>query len=330
MLQLHNNTPFVAEKIWFPNEDAIDTLYIMVKATFNINSKLTLTDQQRPISAVDQYWTEPGKSSIKYASDHHIGKSCSDIIMLGHAFAPMKQETRQLDVSLSVGKVNKTVRVFGDRQWQDGHITNPLAFKTMAMVYEKAFGGQYVRDGQIIDAEKRNPVGRGFSGNRSSIEMNGVPLPNLEDPKDLITHHKQQPMPACFGVSAPHWLPRSSFAGTYDAAWETQRAPYLPEDFDKRYFNTAHPDLIYPVYLEGGEPVEITNMHSKGNIKFSVPNVNVYADVIIANKSVKPFFNMETLIINPNQLLFSMVWRASVLCDKSVLKISDVKVSLQK
>lgn len=330
MLQLHNNTPFAAEKTWYPNEDAIDTLYIMVKSTFNINEKLTLADVQLPLSAADEYWTEPGKSSIKHTSDYHIGKPASDIIMLGHAFAPMDVETRQLDVALRVGQVNKTVRVFGDRQWQQGSITKPQAFKTMAMVYEKAYGGQYIRDGRVIDADKRNPVGRGFSGERALQDMDGVPLPNLEDPNDLITHYEQSPTPACFGTSAPHWQPRSNYAGTYNETWQTQRAPYLPEDFDKRFFNTAHPDLIYPGFLEGGERVEITNMHPNGNILFKVPRINIYSDVEIAGVISQPSFKIETLIIQPNQLLFSLVWRASVQCDKSALKIDNVKISLQR
>jgi len=330
MLQLENKTPFAADMAMFPNEQAVDTLYVLVKATFNINKKLTLSDEQFPPTVADEYWTEPGKSSIKYASDYHTGKPTSDVVMVGHAFAPMENETRQLDVSLRVGEVGKTVRVFGDRHWSNGQITQAAPFKTMAMVYEKAFGGMKVEEGKISEIDQRNPVGRGFSGGRSIEEMDGVPLPNLEDPNELITDHDQNPIPACFGISAPQWLPRSTLAGKYDKQWEMQRAPYLPEDFDKRFFNSAHPDLIYPSFLTGGELVEITNMHPNGNIKFTIPKVNVISDVSISEKSVKLNFNIETLIIEPNQLKFSMVWRASVACDKNYLKISKIKIKLQK
>ena len=126
MLQLHNTTPFAASMALFPNEDAIDTLYLIVKATFDISRDLTLSDEQaKPIDA-DVYWTEAGKSSVKYASDMHIGKPSTDIIMLGHACAPNKQEVTQLDVALSVGAVSKTVRVYGDRQWKDGRRARKL------------------------------------------------------------------------------------------------------------------------------------------------------------------------------------------------------------
>jgi hypothetical protein len=328
MLQLENSTPFAANMALFPNEAAIDTLYILVRATFNIGKQWTLADEQLPPVEADEYWTEPAKSSIKYPSDYHVGKPSSDIIMLGHACAPNNQEVAQLDVSLTVGQVHKTIRVFGDRKWQDGRMTAPQPFKTMAMVYEKAYGGVHIVDGQVVAVEARNPVGRGFAGQRKAEEMNGVPLPNLEDPNNLITDPMQQPEPACFGVVAPHWMPRSQYAGTYDEAWQTQRAPYLPKDFDKKFFSMAHPELVYPTYLQGGEPIEITNMHPRGTISFNLPKVKLKTDVTIVGSSVQPNFNLETLVIEPNQLKLGMLWRAAVQCDKKALKISDVKISL--
>ena len=330
MLQLHNSTPFKAGMALFPNEDAIDTLYVMVKATFNMGAQLTVADEQVPLHEADVYWTEPGKSSVKYAGDYHIGKPATDIIMLGHACAPGQQETTRLDVSLAIGQVNKTVTVFGDRQWKEGRITSPTSFKTMPMVYEKAYGGIHVVNGEIAEADARNPVGRGFAGARKGEEMNGVPLPNLEDPAQLIGTPSDTPTPACFGASAPYWQPRAAYAGTYDEQWQTGRAPYLPEDFDKRFCNAAHPDLVYPGYLQGGEPVQISSMHPNGILKFDVPRVGLLSRVTLAGNEVTPEFNLETLVLEPNQLRMSLVWRAALLCDKRALKISDVRIAMHK
>lgn len=328
MLQLHNNTPFAASMALFPNEEAIDTLYIIVKASFDIRANLVLTEEQTPPVATDVYWTEPGKSSIKHTSDYHIGKPATDIIMLGHACVPNKMETTQLDVHLSVGQVSKTVRVFGDRQWRDGRITAPLTFSTMPLVYEKAYGGIQIIDGQLADTEYRNPVGRGFAGQRRPEQMDGVPLPNLEDPAQLISSPDDKPAPACFAACAPNWQPRVSYAGTYDEEWQTTRAPYLPQDFDRRFLNMAHPDLIYPGYLQGGEPVCITHMHPGGELKFDVPRVQLLTRVKIEEREYTPVFNLESLILEPNQLRMSLVWRAGVQCDKQALKISDIHIAL--
>jgi len=330
MWQLQNSTRFAASKALLPNEAGVDTLYVMVKASFNIGKGLTLADEQPPPVAADVYWTEPGKSSIKYASDMHTGKPATDIVMLGHACVPEKKEATQLDVSLTVGQVNKTVRVFGDRQWQDGKITKPAPFRTMAMVYEKAYGGVHFANGELADAEVRNPVGRGLAGTRKAEAMNGVPLPNLEDPKQLIRDTSDRPPPACFGFCAPNWQPRVAFAGTYDETWQKTRAPYLPVDFNSRFLNMAHPDLIFPGYLQGGEPVTITHMHPAGALKFDVPQVGLITRVKIAGRVEIPEFFLETLIFEPNQLKFSMVWRAAVPCDKQALKISEVTVGMSR
>ena len=330
MLQLQNTTRFAASMALFPNETATDTLYVIVKASFNVGKDVTLADEQTPPMAADVYWTEAGKSSIKYASDMHIGKPSTDIIMLGHACAPDQKEATQLDASLSVGQVTKTVRVFGDRLWQDGRMTSPTAFNTMPLVYEKAYGGFHITHGQLTGAETRNPVGRGFAGSRTIQEMNGVPLPNLEDPKQLIKEHTDQPTPAGFGFCAPNWHPRVAYAGTYDDAWQKTRAPYLPVDFDKRFFNMAHPDLVYPGYLEGGELVSITHMQPDGVLKFDIPRVNLITRIRVAQRVEQPDFYLETLILEPNQRKLSMVWRAAMACDKQALKISEVMIGLSR
>lgn len=327
MLQLNNKTPFAAAMALFPNEECIDTLYVMVQSSFNIGRQWTLlANQPAPIEA-DVHWGEPETTSLKTASDYHVGKTRTDIIMTGLACALNRQKVSSLDVSLAVGKVAKTVRVFGDRQWLGGRMTEPALFETMPMVYEKAFGGMHLVDGEVDSCEDRNPVGCGFAGNRSAIEMDGVPLPNLEDPRDLISSHEETPKPACFAYCSPGWQPRANYAGTYGEDWQTRRAPYLPEDFDKRFFNMAHSDLIYPGYLQGGEPVSISGMHPNGDLQFELPTIDLTALFKVNGKLDQVNFNLETLKIEPNLLQLSMLWRAAYPCDKKALQIEEVIVS---
>ncbi|VAW71532.1 hypothetical protein MNBD_GAMMA10-703 [hydrothermal vent metagenome] len=330
MLQLKNGTPFASSIALFPDEQGTDSLYLMVKASFNIGSSWTLADKQLAPIAADEYWGEPDKSSLKSASDFHTGKPATDIIMLGSAHAPDNEPVRQLDVSLQVGQVNKTVRVFGDRQWMNGRITAPEPFQTMPMVYERAYGGVYAVDGQIISQEDRNPVGNGFAGQRTQDEMNGMALPNLEDPASLIRQYTDQPAPSCFALSSPGWLPRRSHAGTYDIEWEQQRAPYLPVDYNSRFLNMAHSDLIYPGYISGGEQVMIRHMHPAGDLQFTLPRINLASTVLFGEQELSTAFNLETLIIEPEQMKLSMLWRSSVSCDKKILKIRQIEVALSR
>ena len=55
MLQLKNNTPLEAKILLMPNPDGIDSLYTIIKATFNLDQQLTLAEQQIPIVDEDQY-----------------------------------------------------------------------------------------------------------------------------------------------------------------------------------------------------------------------------------------------------------------------------------
>lgn len=330
MLQLKNNTPFAAGFALFPNEDAIDTLYVIVRATFNIGSKWTLVDKQTPPVEKDIYWDEPGNSSIKISSDYHIDKLSTDIIVNGHAHAPAGKQATQLDVSVKVGNLDKTVRVFGDREWNNGKITSPEPFTHIPLLYENAFGGIYEKDNQITSSHRQNPVGKGFSGGRKSDQMDGVSLPNIENPACLINQPQDNPDTAAFAPISPAWQPRSSFAGTYDDVWKTTRAPYLPRDFNKRFLNIAHPDLIYPAFLQGGEPVQISNMHPDGNLQFNLPLINLDTTVDIHKRKEKLKFNMETLVIEPDAMQLAMVWKAALNCDKEVLKIKNITVNLSR
>ncbi len=331
MLQLKNNTPFAANLALFPNEDGIDSLYILASATFNIGKKWTLADEQIPPRAEDEYWgDDPQTSSLKYASDSHTGKPTSDIIMLGHAWAPEGKKMTQQDVTLRVGHVNKTVRVFGDRQWQGGSITAPQPFESMPLIYERAFGGVHKHEEDILSAELRNLVGCGYLGKQKSKILDGTLVPNLEDPKQLLQAAGDVVPPAGFGAISPNWQPRVSYVGTYDETWQTRRAPYLPEDFDSRFFNLAHPDLIYPGYLQGGEPVQISGAHPMGNIQFNLPVIGLAAKVYIADRVETPVFNLETLLIEVDDLNISFSWKAAMTCDKSALKIKEIVLNLSQ
>lgn len=330
MLQLKNATPFSAAFTLFPNEQGIDTLFTMVKATFNIGPRWTLYDQQLPLQETDIFWGDPQTSSLRYISDYHIGKSSTDIIVTGSACARDQQAVRQLDVSVQVGAVSKSLRIFGDRHWRMGQITQPEPFTLMPLVYERAFGGVDLFEEQIRAAEARNPVGRGYVGHKSRSETEGMALPNIECPAQLIRDVDDTPPPACFAPIAAHWQPRASLTGTYDEVWRQTRAPYLPEDYQPRFMNAAHPDLIYPDYLQGGEAINIRGMHPSGEISFQLPQIKLHNRVTVGGTNYSSAFKLETLLLEPNQLRLSMVWRAALPCDKKMLNIQQIFISLSR
>ena len=329
MLQLDDQTPFVSALSLFPNPEGVDTLYLTTKATFSIGSRLEVAEGQLPLTLVDEYWGEPGQSSLKYASDLHLSKPSTDIVLVGSAHAPNGRPVTKLGVELSVGPVEKAIQVVGDRAWTGSLLgpstSRPAPFERMPLVWERAFGGVHRSKSKERKAEEvaLNPLGRGFRVRRRRSELKGDFAPNLYDPKD-------PKRPACFGFVAPDWEPRRSYAGTYDATWAKARAPYLPDDFDARYFNTAAADLICPAYLKGGEPVSMTNLSPRAQWNFELPTVEFHAVANLSGRSEGLTPCLETVLLEPDEERMSLVWRAALTCDKESLAIEEVSVALSE
>ncbi|MCP4349976.1 MAG: DUF2169 domain-containing protein [Desulfobacterales bacterium] len=316
-----------------PNEKGVDSAIVVIKTTFNIlHDKISVSKNQLPIVKADEYWSNPANSSLKYASEMTLPKPATDIVMIGHAHSPNGKPIYAGYVSLKVGKYTKTLSVFGDRYWKRSFsvysITDPEPFVKLPLTYEKAFGGvdTHLFDKSKIEYEHRNPVGCGFKVKKGEKEIEGLKLPNIENPGNLINNWKDRPVPTSFGYIAPSWEPRSRFVGTYDEAWQKNRAPYLPEDFDPRFFNCAHPDLITDGYLQGGEDVVIKNASPKGIIKFNLPKIGFEIAFYIDGKEKVGYPNLDTLILEPDDDRFSMIWRVIEECDKKALKIQIIDI----
>jgi hypothetical protein len=230
-------------------------------------------------------------------------------------------------VSLSVGSRSKVVMVHGDRTWAaSGGFTTPTPFTEMPLVWERAFGGsQTLASGKIV-ADERNPVGVGFRGDSSALEMLGTPLPNIEDPRHPLSSPGDRAVPAGFGFIARSWRPRRDYAGTYDEAWRRSRAPYLPDDLDPRFFCAATPDLIFNSPLHGGEPIEIVGAHAAGPLRFSLPAWDLLASARIAGRVESRPFQLETVLLEPDQERVGLTYRAAFGCDKAALRVECVVV----
>jgi hypothetical protein len=231
-------------------------------------------------------------------------------------------------VSVSVAERQTVLRVVGDRVWRrDGTATAPEPFTEMPLVWERAYGGRHA-SGEREFAEQRNPVGCGFLGERDPSELEGSPAPNLLDPQAPLERLGDEAVPACFAPSAGAWLPRREFAGTYDAAWQRGRAPYLPDDFDPRFLQCATGELCFERFLQGTEAVRIGGMTLEGPIEFTVPTVRPQIEVVVAGSPATPRAELETLWIEPDENRASMTWRALVPVDRKVLRVEKVSISL--
>jgi len=354
---LKNNTPFAAELALLADEEGRDVLLVLAKATYTIiiesmthgatvpmkeHAYLHLGKHQLPINPAGDYYGEPGKTSMKHAPEYNFAKLGTDIALIGHAHAPNGTPVTQLDVALMVGPVSKTVRVFGDRLWQcqrttrytpwrktSWRMTPPQAFTSLPLIYERAFGGADTTPEHDQDKadEPRNPVGTGLIASHS--HLTDVPLPNLEDPQQLIQRVEDRPTPAGFGFISPDWEPRRANAGTCDNAWQTTRMPLLPTDFDRRYLNAAHPDLQVKGYLRGDESVDIANASPQGRLAFSLPGCKPYITVAMANESPTVLESqLDSLIINTDDNTVQLLWCGRMDIDQRIYDLEKVQLML--
>ncbi len=334
MLEISNKTPFETAIVPGLDKDGYDYAAVVIKATFDIqnnNDSLSISENQIPIVFSAEYYGDPENSSIKYESDTALSKKRTDVVLIGHAYS-RRGKKEAVDVKLRVGALDKTVRAIGNRRWFKAlgfwHTSDPVPFGKMPLLYENAFGGIDTAHSKPAKqgCEKRNPVGTGFCISGKKDHLNGLHLPNIEDPRRLIKKWKDRPPPAGLGFIAPNWEPRVHYAGTYDEIWQKERLPLLPKDFNELFFNSAHPDLISKQYLRGREPVNITNASKDNDLSFYLPEKHFDVSVLIKGEKKEFSPNLDTVIIEPDEQRVMLAWRATIPCFRQFSHINMVGI----
>lgn len=316
-LEIDNRTQALFEPLFLFDENGGGILSTFCKLTMRIiDSALVTAESQIPPFPAGEFVDDTVVSSYRYEPEVAPLKLATDVILVGHAHA--KDRSGAVDAGLKVGPVQKVVRVFGDRYWikTGGSIraTRPQPFDRVPLIYERAFGGwdKASKDERDWSCDPRNPVGRGFGDPLRYVEEGRVPMPNIEDPQHLIRQYGDTPAPQGFGFVSPHWQPRAQYGGTYDEAWENQRKPLLPLDFDRRFFNAASPGMIAPGYLKGDEEVVAVNLSTTSQLRFNLPGIPPPLCTIDMRYGKKADLrtNLDTVIINTDEMLVILIWRA--------------------
>lgn len=333
MLQIVNHTPFAAALSVFPDLAGVETVHVTVKATFALDGYNPFplpASRQMPLLAGDIYRGDPTQTSLRAAGELAPPRPATDVLLHGRAVAP-GPNTREADVELRVGPVRRRVRVIGDRHWERAGVSwrpsAPAPWQRMPLIWELAFGGIAMpeREGAPPEVEARNPVGRGYVA-RGASPVAGAPLPNLEDPVALIQDPESRPAPVGFGPIAPVWLPRRAYAGTYDEAWTKERAPYLPLDFDPRFFQLAPQGLVAPAFLRGGESIELTGFSLGAPLSFTLPSCGLDTEFHFDGQPANRPANLEMVLFEPDAGRLQMLWRASLAVDKRLTRMAKVDV----
>lgn len=319
-MELLNATKMIAGYTMGLKPDGRELLVVVVKGTFAIprpGEEAQLAPEQVGLVMADEFTGEPGFSATRYECDFAPAKPRCDVLLNCSAYAPEGKPVSKVQVGMRVGELTKTFRVVGNRFWRKGILgisaTNPEPFVKMLISYDNAFGGMdnSHKDKKQHAALVQNPVGRGFHVNHAKEAIHGKPLPNTEELDHPIKNPKGKYRPMSFGPIGRGWKPRLTFAGTYDQNWIDNVFPFLPEDFQDQYYQSA-PTHQQVEQLKGGEEVVLLNLTPQGRTEFKLPTIDLPVEFTNARyERNQQQATLDTLLIEPDLAQFTLSWRVS-------------------
>jgi hypothetical protein len=312
-----------------------ELLVVVIKGTFVLprnGEPVRLADEQLPLIMADTFTGEPGFSAPIHEIDFAPRKPMCDVLLTGHARAPEGYQVNRQRVGLRVGPMEKSFDVVGDRVWQAGlagiSASAPLPFTEMAVSYDLAFGGadRHSEDESEHDAYLPNPVGRGWHKHLKNAWVDGTPLPNSEEIGKGVGFPTDKARPMALGPLGRGWPQRARFAGTYDQQWLDDVFPFLPEDFDVRYYQAAPEDQQVPL-PKGPMEVQLSGFTADGPRQFMLPHFEAPVHVFPKRGDREDLTaTLDTIVFEPDLDRFTMSWRVARPLKKNMHEIAQVLV----
>ncbi len=336
-MQIINSTRMPADVTVHTEIDGREALVVVVKGTFRISADvktLRLHEEQQPLVMADVFYGEPGISAPKYEVDFAPRKQACDVLLNASAWAPNGRPAQRVQVGAAIGAWSKTFDVVGDRTWEGGVALHPgptQPFLSMPITYDRAFGGTDSTSDNAAEhaAFMANPVGAGFHKQLRREWVVGTKLPNTEETGRTVERPDAPYRPMSFGPIGRHWDPRRSYAGTYDQQWLDEVFPFLPADFDDRYFQAAPHDQQLPRPL-GEQPVTLLNLTPDGRREFVIPAIDAPIVVFPKHGGREDLTgSLDTVVIEPDADRVALTWRVIRPLKRSVFEIAQVHVGRQ-
>jgi hypothetical protein len=233
-----------------------------------------------------------------------------------------------------------SVQVTGRRAWrhrseQGWTLTDPEPAAEVPIRYELAYGGAYPDTTSSGDGEapqwivhRPNPSGTGFVDERALDPDIEVRAPQWQHPAHPVTAVNHDVPLAGFGPVARPWRSRLQYAGTYDEAWERRAREDIARgvpadyaaDFDPRFFQCAHPDLIAPEYLMGDEEIVLAGMVSGAEpLVLQLPCKRIEARTLDGKGAVEQArMALDTVHIDLDLAAVHLCWRITLDQEKDV------------
>lgn len=335
-MELINATDMNAAHTIGLDPDGRERVVVVIKGTFSIPQKgcePVLLDTQEPIVMADVHTGEPGKSAVLYESEFAPFKPYCDVLLNGSAYSPGVEPDEYVQVALQVGSWNKQFYVFGERHWKRwGPFiwpSSPMPFKKTPISYDFAYGGSdpHPHNKDICKAHEMNPVGVGYLPYSKGSLLEDKCIANTSFNSYSSAGRKNgHRKPFAFGSLVRNSAERVKWAGTYDDQWLEDVFPFLPHDFDPRYYQSAPEDqqIDYP---EGGETVVLINLTPDCTREFVLPAITVPVEFCpLDNEPEKMTAFLDTILFEPDAERFMLVWRASYPIKRDIFEMGQIVV----
>jgi len=330
------------------NDQGEHVFAVIVKRTFRIcqggAAERSAVDHE--LRKIDAYYDngDPQSCTIQHEYELAPYKPAVDIVVIGKVYAPGGVPSTQMTASAQIGDRKKVITVFGDRDCSYREnmapvFSDPRPFTEMQVRYERAYGGRdETSDPNLPFFYPRNNMGTGVALRNTKDTIQGLTLPNFEDPNDLLTADRitigkpeawpQQPLPQGFGWFQRTWYPRCTFAGTYpahvdvDTVTTEERLGLLQKNhvaiakqfklpsFDSRFNNGASHGMQFP-QIAGDETVRLRGLSPDGLLEFSLPGETPSISLDIGFGAQELEVKLHTVSIRPDDLELDMIWRGA-------------------
>jgi hypothetical protein len=325
-VDLVNQTPVVAN-VRVATLDGTPHRYglLVAKATFKVMPDgSTRIDDQDPLPLFEE--DEPTALGLLPRDDVPRRDRKLEVIVLGNVYGRGRTQKR---VEMAVGPHRHAVLVSGDRSWTSlkggGRISRPIAFDTIPMTWDRAFGGSaecWIDRDSVIDLEHpMNKYGRGFDAYALAVDMGkafkspeGFPrlapdhvrmLPNLEHPESPIQRWEDAPRPYCWATIPTDIGVHLQRAHDYMAYY---KKPLSQQEMLQIAFQRAHPDWILDI-PPIDTPVTLVGMTPTQRFAFRIPRLRVLADYELGDRQGVRELEPQLLMLLPEQSRFYLVYR---------------------
>ena len=333
-MRLENTTPYPANFTLTLGKDGHEQIVLVTKVTVQLQAQAgaacLVTALQQPLFDADLFGPDPATDATIFENDFAAFKPLCDVLCHGRAHAAGGQPVTELGVGIRVGHWSKRLTAHGSRIWLKAaagwQVSGKRPFVVQDIGYDHAYGGT---DPDPDDPARAatfgpNPVGLGHYP--LLVARDGAPLAQTSEfGGDAVDPMGNFP-PMAFGPLGRSWLPRRLYAGTYDDPWMEHRLPFLPLDFDDRYFQAAAPDQQIP-YPVGGEPVELVNL-APTRLTGEVPRLQIV--VLFERKSgrvTQRIANLDTILLLPEQALMCLTYRTRITAERDLFEFARAMIS---